>query len=115
MAKKAEKTIGGWAFVIGFILAIILAIFGTNQTWPMYVLLVLGLIVGIMNITSKEVTPFLVAAIAFMGTFKVFEELFGGIPTVGPKIATFFLLIASFVAPAAAVVAFKALFAYSRD
>lgn len=109
-----EKTLGGWAFVIGLILSIIIAIFGVEATWPMYLLLVLGLIVGIMNVSDKEVNSFLIAAIAFMFTFTALGSVASEIPVAGLAIAKFFTLINVFVAPAAAVVAFKALFAHAK-
>ena len=46
-----KKTLGGWAFIIGLILAIIIALFGINYTWPVYLLVFLGIIVGLLNIT----------------------------------------------------------------
>ncbi len=111
MAKK----IGGWAFIIGLILAAVIAIVGTEQTWSVYILLVLGLIVGLLNITGKEVSSFLIAAIAFMFTFTALGNVAESIPAVGSIIAQFFSLINVFIAPAAAVVAFKALFAQAKN
>lgn len=109
------RTLGGWAFIIGLIIAVIVAIFGTAQTWPIYLLLVLGLIVGLMNVTDKEVGSFLIAAIAFMFTFTALGNVAAGIPVVGETISKFFNLVNVFIAPAAAVVAFKALFAHAKN
>jgi hypothetical protein len=110
-----EKTMGGWAFVIGLILAAIIAIFGIEATWPMYLLLVLGLIVGILNVVDKEVNSFLIAAVAFMFTFTALSSVVIEIPVAGVSLARFFVLINAFIAPAAAIVAFKALFAHSKN
>ena len=106
--------LGAWAFLVGLILAIIIAIFGAAQTWPMYLLLVLGLIVGLLNITNKEIGSFLLAGIAFMFTFASLSTLAVGIPLVGASLAKFLSLVNAFVAPAVAVVAVKALFAHTR-
>ncbi|MEM4330727.1 MAG: hypothetical protein QW273_01825 [Candidatus Pacearchaeota archaeon] len=111
----AGKTVGAWAFVIGLVLAIIIAALGVDQTWPVYVLLILGLAVGLFNITEKEVNSFLLAAIAFMFTFTSLSAIALGIPAIGEGLARFFRLVNAFVAPAAAVVAFKALFAHAKD
>jgi uncharacterized membrane protein len=108
------KFLGRWAFIIGLILAVIITLFGVEQTWPIYVLLVLGLIVGLLNITEKEVSSFLIAAIAFMFTFSALSNVFVAVPAIGNTIANFFTLVNAFIAPAAAVVAFKALFAHAR-
>ena len=110
-----KKKVGRWAFVIGLILAIILAMLGTEQIWPIYLLLVLGLLVGLLNISDKEVGSFLIAAIAFMFTFTALGNVAEGIPVIGGTIAKFFLLVNVFIAPAAAVVAFKALFGHAKN
>lgn len=109
------RSLGGWAFIIGLIVAIVIAIFSTEQTWPLYLLLVLGLIVGLLNVSSKEVGHFLIAAIAFMFTFAALSDVAVGIPVVGDTLARFFNLINAFIAPAAAVVAFKELFAHAKN
>lgn len=110
-----KRTLGGWAFIIGLIVAVIIAIFGTTETWPMYLLVVLGLIVGLLNVTDKEVGSFLIAAIAFLLTFTALGTVANGIPEVGDNIAVFFMLVNAFIAPAAAVVAFKELFAHTKN
>ncbi|MEM4605779.1 MAG: hypothetical protein QW103_01955 [Candidatus Pacearchaeota archaeon] len=111
----AGKTIGGWAFVIGLVLAFVIAAFGSQQTWPVYTLLVLGLLVGFFNINEKEVSSFLLAAVAFMFTFFSLGVIVKVIPIFGESLAYLFTLINAFVAPAAAVVAFKALFAHAKN
>lgn len=106
-----EKSLGGWAFVIGLIIAIVIALTGNTANWALYLLVVLGLIVGLLNISDKEVNSFLIAAIAFMLTFGSLSAVFANwLP-----VARFLQLLVAFVAPAAAVVAFKALFAHTRD
>ena len=58
-------TIGRWAFLLGVIISL-LAGFGGQIPALITVLFVLGLIVGFLNITEKESTPFLVAVIALL-------------------------------------------------
>ncbi|MEM4181549.1 MAG: hypothetical protein QXX68_00075 [Candidatus Pacearchaeota archaeon] len=111
----AGKTIGGWAFVVGLVIAVIISFVGLEQSWPIYLLLVLGLIVGLFNITEKEVNSFLLAAVAFMLTFASLGAISRGIPGIGEGLAVFFFLVNAFVAPAAAVVAFKALFSHAKN
>lgn len=113
MERTLDK-LGGWAFIIGLVLAILIAIFGAEATWPIYLLLFLGLIVGILNIGNREVGSFLLAAVAFMFTFTSLGKVAEIIPVLGEPLARFFSLMNTFVAPAAAVVAFKALFAHTK-
>jgi hypothetical protein len=113
MDRTLDK-LGAWAFVIGLVIAIVIAIFGVQQTWPMYLLLFLGLVVGLLNIGNREVGSFLLAAIAFMFTFTALSTLAEGIPLIGETLARFLGLVNAFIAPAAAVVAFKALFSHTK-
>ncbi|MCX6750284.1 MAG: hypothetical protein NTZ83_02405 [Candidatus Pacearchaeota archaeon] len=113
MDNRLDK-LGAWAFIIGLVIAIIIAIFGTNQTWPMYLLLFLGLVVGLLNITNREVGSFLLAGIAFLFTFTALSTLAGGIPLIGDTLAKFLNLVNAFIAPAVAVVAVKALFVRTK-
>lgn len=109
-----ENHVGAWAFIVGLVLAIVIAIFGIQQAWPIYLLAILGVVVGLLNISDREVLPFLIATIAFLFTFATLSGIVSPIPGVGPSLASFFSLINVFVAPAAAVVAFKALFSQTR-
>lgn len=56
---------GRWAFLIGLILAI-LAGFGGVIPNLVFVLFILGLVVGFLNVAERESTPFLVAVIALV-------------------------------------------------
>jgi hypothetical protein len=57
--------LGPAAFYIGLIIALIAA-FITPSGWLYVGLAVLGLIVGLLNVTAKETGPFLFASIAFV-------------------------------------------------
>lgn len=113
--KDTWITVGRWAFIIGLVVAVIIAIIGTEETWPFYVLLVLGLIVGLLNISDAEVSHFLIAAIAFMFTFTALSNVAEGIPAIGETVGRFLGLVNVFIAPAAAIVAFKELFASTKN
>jgi hypothetical protein len=106
--EKQQRTWGEWAFVIGVLFAIFLAFFpnlveeGTSGV----ILIVLGALVGLWNITSKETTTFLVAAIALM---LVGAGGLQAVPVVGDSLANFASNISAFAAPAAFIVALKAI------
>jgi hypothetical protein len=69
----ARSLVGSWAFLIGVILAIILGVLGPVSDLIPLLLVVLGLLVGFLNITDKEVQPFLMA-----GTVLVIVTALGG-------------------------------------
>jgi hypothetical protein len=108
--------IGGIAFIVGLVLAVIVAIMGANNaSWAIYVLAVLGLIVGLMNVTEKESLKFLVASIAFITTFTALGTVVAPLGTVGDFLSNFFGLLVVFVSPAAAIVAISSLLAITKD
>jgi len=102
-----ERNLGHLAFIAGVIVAIIAGLFSwvLEEHVVTLVLVVLGLVVGFMNITQREYHEFLVASIALM-VAGVADVLV--IPLVGPYLSTVLSNIAKFVAPAALVVALKA-------
>ena len=58
-------TIGHWAFFLGLIVSILAGFTDIIPSLPL-VLFVLGLVVGFLNITEKENTPFLISIIALL-------------------------------------------------
>lgn len=63
------ETIGHWSFILGVIIAILAGLAGTTYTAVAAILLiVLGIIIGFLNISEKETTGFLVATIALLMT-----------------------------------------------
>ena len=119
MAKNkgdSLRVVGHWAFVVGAVVAVIAGI--ASGYVAQYAgeitlaLVVLGLVVGLLNIEEKETTPFLVAAIALAvaGTSNL-QVVNNIIPTLGTILQSVFGNVAAFVAPAALVVALKSVLA----
>jgi len=126
MAKNSWDKVGSWAFLIGVILALVLGIYngitGASLTSAWILLLVIiGLIVGFLNITGKETTPFLLSGAVLIiasalggGVFTASEGAAIGInlgAVLGKILAT---LMAIFV-PATIIVAIKNVFALAKD
>ena len=111
-----DKRIGEWSFLIGFVVAIV---FGLLTKWVeagtlTLILILLGLAVGFLNISEKEATPFLVAALALLATGTT-ESTITEIPKVGAYLASVVSNIAVFIAPAAIVVAIKSIHSLAKD
>ncbi|MBD3310320.1 hypothetical protein GF351_03820 [Candidatus Woesearchaeota archaeon] len=109
-----NEKLGHYSFLVGIALAIIFALVPTEEAaegWFVLALVILGLIVGFLNIKAKEVTPFLISAIALMviGTANI-----SLIPAVGPYLQEVLLTIVVFVAPAALVVSIKSIMALAE-
>ena len=99
--------VGHYSFLAGVALAIIAGLVTglVEDSIVTLILVILGVIVGFMNITAKETTEFLVAAIALIiaGSAQL-----TGIPAIGQFLAAILGNIVVFVSPAAIVVALKA-------
>ena len=121
MAKeKAESKVGSIAFIIGVILAIVAGLIPafSKSNAIITIVMLLGIIVGFMNVTAKETTPFLMAALALVivawagGT--VFEQI-GKLALVGNYVKGILDMMITFVIPATIIVALKAIYALAAD
>jgi hypothetical protein len=112
------KKVGPWSFILGLAVAVVSAITG-NVFW---LLGILGLIVGLLNITEKEMSNYLLASMTFLLSANTLSltltKLVESIPVISNWLTFVDPLLANitlFVAPGAAVVALKALYSLSRD
>jgi uncharacterized membrane protein len=120
---KGDMKLGVWAFLIGLLLASVLALVNVFQgaskppVWAVVVLAFLGVLVGLLNVTASEVQRFLVAMIAFIISATAMKDVFTALGDSGLWIglASFFNLVSIFLAPAAVVVAVQALYLLARD
>src|SRR4030043_2193309 len=107
--KKIAGYIGLLAFFAGIILAIVGGIGYQGSGNFVLALVIMGIIVGVLNITGKEVLPLLIAAIALIvvGNTTAFLPLdkIGG--EAGTKINEIVAYLATFMAPAAVISAFR--------
>ncbi len=111
MAKNkhgAYERFGHWAFLVGAFIAIIAGLLfrKVDSQLIIPVLFLLGVVVGLLNIKAKEITEFLIAAITLLLAAAVAN--FASIEFVGLYINAILANIVSFVAPAAVIVALKA-------
>jgi hypothetical protein len=114
------RKIGSWLFLIGVLVAVIVGlVFGANlwadtNGYITLLLAILGFIVGILsffavgNITQDRVPTFLIAALLLVGigaTSPWFEQL----NVIGPYLGQIAGMLAVFVAPAAGLLAIRAI------
>jgi hypothetical protein len=112
MVKKATgNLLGAWAFLIGVILAAVIGAFALSITQGLAVtLVILGLIVGLLNIGDKETTPFLLAAVALVIVSAFGSDKLAIIPVVGRILDALLILFV----PATVIVALKEVFGLAR-
>ncbi|MBI4298767.1 MAG: hypothetical protein HY666_03305 [Chloroflexi bacterium] len=94
----------------GYVIALIAGVWWPYNAGLIATLVIMGLVVGLLNITAKEVMPYLVAAIAvvLIGNFEAFSSLNLVIAGLGDKINDIVAMMAIFTAPAAVVQAVRA-------
>jgi len=107
---KNTAKVGKWAFVIGLVVCVLAGIF-FQPDWAIWVLAVLGVIVGLLNITAEETRGFLIAAIAL----TLSATALNSIPIVGTALKFILPFVVTFVSGATIVVALKELFQAGRS
>lgn len=114
--KRLAGTIGLLAFLGGMVLAIVGGIGYHDNSGITLALVIMGILVGFLNITGKEVLPLLIAAVALIvvGLTKGFAPLndLGG--EAGTKLNDIVAYIAIFITPAAIISAIRAIWAIAR-
>jgi ATP synthase protein I len=102
------QRIGGYAFLLGLLLSIIFALIPSINTsnWVPIVLLVLGIIIGLLNIEDKNITLFLLASIVLIATSAT---PLNTLPIVGSFLQKLILNFVNFVMPAALIVSVVAI------
>ncbi|MEF8847861.1 MAG: hypothetical protein V5A68_01860 [Candidatus Thermoplasmatota archaeon] len=119
--EEMLRKIGSWLFLIGIVVAVIAGLVTGTQTWnpPYYLhvgLAVLGFIVGILSffavgtITEEKVPTFLIAALILVGIGAAGStSWFENVEYIGTYFANIAGMIAVFVAPAAGLLAIRAI------
>jgi hypothetical protein len=108
------QKVGSWAFIVGVVIALIAGFWPLNAVVTS-VLLILGLIVGFLNVSGSETMPFLLASVSLVIVSSFGGNLLGAIQVVGPKIQAVLTTLVNFVIPATIVVALKAIYALAKD
>jgi len=117
-----ENLLGAWAFLIGVILALAVGILsaglGSLSAVILAVLVVLGLIVGFVNVSGKEVNTFLTAAVSLVIVSFAGAEGISGIRllnlNIGNMVSSTLGALLVMLVPATIVVAIKSLFSISQ-
>ena len=104
-----RETVGKWAFIGGLVVAVLAGLF-FQPTWAIWILAVLGVIVGLLNITAEETRGFLLASIALTLSATALNT----VPIIGTALSYVLPFVVAFVAGATIVVALKELFQTAR-
>ena len=112
MPKGKSNLVGAWAFLIGIVLAIVFAFFDVTTLWWIgWIMFVLGLIIGFLNIGDSETQPFLMAGAVLVIIASLGASAFSALAYIPALLKN---ILALFV-PATIVVAIKSVFAMAHD
>lgn len=119
--KAKENLIGAWAFLIGVILAVAIALFqqqlGTSASTLIYALLVIiGFVVGLLNVADKDSMTFLVASLALVIVSGMGHDALIFISNINPILSYLTSMLSALLVmfiPATIIVALKSVFALS--
>ena len=114
MAIAVPKDTGKYVFLVGFAIAVIAGLIGAVPSigivkyagYISLILVILGVLVGFLNIQPTERTAFLIATIALsmLGVVS-FQALVVSTLDIGAYLTGVFGYVVTFAAPAAAIVA----------
>ncbi len=119
-SDSSLQAIGSWAFLLGIFVAIIAgALLLTDKSNPALTtvtsfLVLLGTIVGLLNVTTKETNSFLIASVALVLVSGFGITVYSDVLKVGPYLQAMLVAILQFVVPATVVVALKAIFSLAE-
>ncbi len=102
-----SEKLGAWSFILGAAIAVLVSLLSLDAPLLMVVLVLLGSIVGLLNVNDKDTTHFLVAVIALAAAGNANVDL---IPLIGTQLQNVLRNVGVFVAPAAVIVALKAIY-----
>ena len=118
-----EKKIGQYSFIGGVIIAVVLGLvpasaLGGATPWLASLLVVLGLIVGFLNVAGKETKEFMLVATVLIIAASLAgdpSKTLGGVHVIGSYLAGIFTHILAFVVPATIVVGLKDIWALGQN
>jgi hypothetical protein len=113
VVKKKLSVLSGWAFLVGVVLAVIFGFMGEgnlNQSL-VYSLVIIGLVVGLLNIADKESTPFLIAGAVLILASNFGQDAVEAVPRLGNVLNALLLLFV----PATVIVAIRHVFNMAKS
>ena len=104
--------VGSLLFLVGAIVAVIAGLLspGSINTTLTSVLIILGVLVGFLNVTTKETSSFLLATVSLVIVTSLGGAVLGQVQVIGAYIEGVLLAILTFVIPAALIVALKSVY-----
>jgi len=115
LSVKKNNLLGSWSFIVGIFLAAILGLgyTGIYQTEILWAVFLLGVIVGLLNISVEEINAFLASATVLVLVSYLGIQV-GIFDSVAPAITNMLKGILTLFVPATIIVTLKAIFVYAQ-
>lgn len=105
------KTLGKWAFIIGLVLAIIVALVPDINEGVVWAMILLGVFAGWVHFGEGDATAFIVLTIGL----ALFSDSLFDFPTVGEFITDILFNVATFLGAAVIAVAVRKIVGWITD
>ena len=110
-AEVELHVLGHWLFLIGIGVSVVLGVAMPNTAFISSVLVLMGLVIGLLNIKAKEVNSFLLASVSLI----IVAQSLKYIPLMGSYLLHIMSYFVFLVAPAATIVAVLAVYRLAKD
>ena len=119
MVKKGRSSnyLGSLSFLFGAVIAVIIGLItpgSFSSTTLTSLLILLGVIVGFLKITTKETTSFLLATVSLVLVSAIGGSVMRQVTYIGPYIESVLLSILTFVIPATVIVALRTVYSLAE-
>ena len=108
------QKVGSLAFIVGMVLAVLAGFWQLTGTTTS-VLILLGLVVGFLNVTSGESKGFLFTTLVLVVVANMGGDVLSLVKGVGDVMANILHAIVVFVIPATVIVAFREIYSYAKS
>ena len=114
--RSNAHLVGSWAFLVGVVLAVLLGLgfTGPYQATMLWVVFLLGVVVGLLNVSHNEASGFLTSGTVLVLVSFVGVQV-GVFDAVAPMIGNILRGILTLFVPATIIVALRAVFGLARN
>ncbi len=107
--QMGKLSLGSLSFLFGASIAVIAGILSPDAPNPTLtaLLVLLGIVVGLYNVTLKETNRFLLASVSLIIVTALGSAVLGSVQTIGPLLVSVLRSILTFIVPITLIVAIK--------
>jgi len=114
--QKSIGSLGSLSFLFGAVIAVLVGVInpGAANASLTSLLILLGIVVGFLNVTTKETNSFLLATVSLVIVAALGGAVLGQVAFVGNYLEGVLMAILTFVIPATIIVAIKSIYSLAE-